>query len=111
MNSSGKSKRRRMKGILRPNPYGAKCDESALREGRALESRPSAKKRRIGFVIDDDLSFRAIGGHDLWPCYSTGVYSRAKSSHFREFTADISLSYRMINIPLIVSLKPKRSRI
>jgi hypothetical protein len=42
-----------MKGILPPNPYGAKCDEPALRERRALESLPPAKKRRIGFVIDD----------------------------------------------------------
>jgi hypothetical protein len=43
-----------MKGIFRPNPYGAKYDEPALRERRALESLPPAKKRRIGFVIDND---------------------------------------------------------
>jgi hypothetical protein len=43
-----------MKGILRPNPYGAKCGEPAPREGRALELLPPAKKRRIGFIIDDD---------------------------------------------------------
>lgn len=46
-----------MKGILRPNPYGAKCDEPALRERRALKSLPPAKKRRIGFVIDDARAF------------------------------------------------------
>lgn len=53
-----------MKGILRPNPYGAKCDEPALREGRALHLGAFVKVKDE-FIAEPYPAWTAIGVSEL----------------------------------------------